>query len=288
VRLAEALRSFDVLTVAMLVLMAGVYARGWAQLRRRMPRRFGWPQLVAFLAGLDVLFVALAPPLDVLAAESLTVHMTQHLLLMMVAPPLLWLGAPLAPLLRGLPQSAMRVAISFLAWAPVKHGGRALTHPALDWALFTALGWAWHVPAAYELALRSHGWHHLEHACFLGSALLFWWPVVQPWPSRPRWPRWAMIPYLVLAEIQNTLLAAVFTFAGRVLYPTYAATAARLGTSALEDQTVAGLIMWGPGSLIILIPAGWLVVRMLAPTRMTRNSAPPETRPMPRSGAMMR
>jgi cytochrome c oxidase assembly factor CtaG len=150
------------------------------------------------------------------------------------------------------------------------------------------MGWAWHVPALYELALRSHAWHHLEHACFLGTALLFWWPVIQPWPARPRWARWAMIPYLGLAEVQNVLLAAIFVLAGRALYPTYAATAARLGTSALEDQTLAGLIMWGPGSLVFLLPAGWLILRLLAPARMTRNDgAPPGTRPLPRPGAMM-
>ncbi len=71
----------------------------------------------------------------------------------------------------------------------------------------------------YELALRSDPWHHVEHVCFLLTALLFWWPVVQPWPSRPRWPRWAMVPYLLLAEVQGTVLAAFFTFAGRALYP---------------------------------------------------------------------
>ena len=96
-----------------------------------------------------------------------------------------------------------------------------------------------------------------------------------------------MIPYLLLAEVQNTLLAAIFTFGGRVLYPTYATTAARLGTSALEDQTVAGLIMWGPGSLIFLLPMGWLVLRLLMPPRRTRSPAPPEPRPVPRAGAMM-
>ena len=286
-RAGDALWSLDVLTVALLVLTAGVYARGWARLRRRMPLRFNWPQLVAFMAGLDVLFVALAPPLEALAAQTLTAHMIQHLLLMMVAPPLLWLGAPVAPVLRGLPTAAMRGAIAFLAWSPARRVGRALTHPAVGWVSFSVMAWAWHVPALYELALRSHGWHHLEHACFVTSAFLFWWPVVQPWPSRPRWPRWAMVPYLLLAEVQNVLLAAIFTFGGRVLYPTYAATAARMGASALEDQTVAGLIMWGPGSLTFLFPVGWLVLGLLMPARMTQNTAPPGTRPLSRPGSMM-
>jgi putative membrane protein len=282
-----ALWSPDAIPVAMLVLVAGVYTRGWARLRRRLSQRFHGLQLLSFLAGLNVLFVALAPPLEALAAESLTAHMIQHLLFMMVAPPLLWLGAPVAPILRGLPGFAMRAVIAFLAWTPIRHVGRVLTHPAVGWVSFTVMAWGWHLPATYELALRSHGWHHLEHASFFASALLFWWPVVQPWPSRPRWPRWAMIPYLALAEVQNTLLAALFVFGGRVLYPSYAATAARLGTSALEDQTLAGLIMWGPGSLIFLVPIGWMVLRLLMPAQMARKPSSPETRPRPRAGAMM-
>src|SRR5262245_29774690 len=246
--------SLDALTVATLVLAAAVYARGWARLSRRMPWRFTWPRLLSFMVGLDVLLVAVAPPIDALGADSLAVHMGQHLLLMIVAPPLLWLGAPLAPILRGVPRSVMRIIIALLAWAPARRAGRALANPLVGWTSLAVAVWAWHVPALYELAVRSHGWHHLQHATFLAGALLFWWPVVQPWPSRPRWPRWAMVPYLLLADLQNILLAAIFVFAGRVVYPTYAAMAARLGRSALEDQVVAGLIMWGPGSLIFLLP----------------------------------
>ncbi len=78
------------------------------------------------------------------------------------------------------------------------------------------------LPKFYELALRSPFWHEVEHLCFLGAALLFWWPVIQPWPSQPQWPRWAMIPYLFLADFQNTALAAFLIFCERVVYPSYA------------------------------------------------------------------
>ena len=81
----------------------------------------------------------------------------------------------------------------------------------------------WHVPPAYELALRSPGWHEVEHACFLVTSLLFWFPVIQPWPSVSRGSRWTMLPYLVGADLVNTALAAFLTFAGRVIYPSYAA-----------------------------------------------------------------
>ena len=80
---------------------------------------------------------------------------------------------------------------------------------------------AWHTPALYELALRSSAWHQVEHACFFLTSLIFWWPVVQPWPSRARWPRWAMVPYLLIADLQNTALSAILVFSDRVLYPSY-------------------------------------------------------------------
>jgi cytochrome c oxidase assembly factor CtaG len=127
-----------------------------------------------------------------------------------------------------------------------------------------------HTPALYELALRSHAWHHVEHACFVGAGLLFWWPVIQPWPSHPIWPRWTMIPYLALADLQTTALAAALTFADRVIYPTYNAVPRLWGISALEDQATAGVIMWIPGSIAFLIPLGGLVVRQLAPNPRCR------------------
>jgi len=256
-----------------LLLTAAIYSRGWVRLRRRLPHRFGWRQLLCFMAGLDLIFVALVSPLDAWAAGSLLGHMTQHLVLMMIAPPLIWLGAPVAPLLRGLPAPLAKVLIiSVLTWAPLRELSRMLTHPAVGWLAFAVATWAWHVPALYELALRSHAWHHVEHVCFLLTALLFWWPVVQPWPSRPRWPRWAMVPYLLLAEVQGTVLAAFFTFAGRPLYPTYAT--AQGGVSALQDQVMAGVLMWGLGSLSLLVPAGCLVVRLLAPAKATLEERP--------------
>src|SRR5438105_395402 len=79
------------------------------------------------------------------------------------------------------------------------------------------------MPPMYELALRSQALHEVEHVCFLATGILFWWPVIQPWPSRAQWPRWAMIPYLFLADFQNTALSAYLIFCDRVVYPTYAA-----------------------------------------------------------------
>jgi hypothetical protein len=144
-------------------------------------------------------------------------------------------------------------------------------HPAVCLGLFILSNIIWHFPVFYELALRSPAWHKVEHFCFLGTALLFWWHVVQPWPSRPYWPRWAMIPYLLLADLQNTALAAFLCFYDRVVYQTYQASP-RFGMSALDDQAAAGAIMWVPGSIVFIVPAALIAVQFLSPGRMVRPS----------------
>jgi len=246
---------FDPWLLAALGLTAGLYLRGWIVLRRRNPQRWHAGQLSAFLGGLAAIYLALASPIEPFAALLLQVHMLQHLLLMMAAPPLLWLGAPLFPLLRGLAQPIRTywVAPLFRSRALRATFGR-LTHPAVALPLFVATTWLWHAPPPYELALRSNGWHYLQHVCFLGAGLLFWYPVVLPYPSHPRWSRWLLLPYLFLADVQNTVLSALLTFSSHVLYPYYLQIPRLGGLSALEDQSAAGVLMWVPGSLAFLWP----------------------------------
>ena len=256
--------SFPPWVVAGLLLTLGIYAHGWRQLHRQMPLRFGRRHLATFAAGLATIFVAIASPLDAFGGLLLQVHMTQHLLLMMVAPPLIWLGAPAAPLLRGLPRGVVKNGLGpFLAWPALYRFGRRLSHPVVCWSSFVFVTWIWHVPALYELALRTPAWHQVEHVCFLLTALLFWWPVIQPWPSTPIWPRWAMVPYLLLADLQNTMFSALFAFSERLLYPAYAAVPRLWGISALDDQATAGAIMWVPGSVAFLIPLAWVIIEWL-------------------------
>ncbi len=102
-----------------------------------------------------------------------------------------------------------------------------------------------------------------EHACFFGTALLFWWPVVQPYPNRPAFSRWYLLPYLFLAGVQGTVLSAIFTFSGRVLYSHYDVIPRLWGLSALDDQAIAGAIMWIPGSLAYLIPLALIGTTLL-------------------------
>jgi cytochrome c oxidase assembly factor CtaG len=262
-----------------LEVFAVLYLRGWWQLYRQMPQRFGVWHLVSFQAGLFVLFLALASPLEALAEVLLQAHMVQHLVLMIVAPPLIVCGAPTLPLLRGLPHVVLKRGLGpLLAWTVLRRLERLLTHPVIGWLACVVATVAWHVPALYELALHSHFWHHVQHLCFLSTGVLFWWPVLQPWPSRPRWPRWAIIPYLLLADIQNTALSATLVFSERILYPTYLTVPRVWGISALDDQVTAGVIMWVPGSLAYLVPMVWLVMQCLnaswTPRQDTTRHAP--------------
>ena len=144
---------------------------------------------------------------------------------MMVVPPLIWLGAPLFPLLRGLPRADSPSIGSrpLLRSRGLRRFSASLTHPLAALPLFVAATWLWHVPAMYELgaAFRRAG-TTCSTSAFSAAALLFWYPVVRPYPSRPRWSLWLLIPYLILADVQNTVLSALLTFSDRVLYPYYA------------------------------------------------------------------
>lgn len=248
-----------------LALTALTYLRGWVLLRRAgVPFYPPWRAL-AFLAGLFSLWVALASPMDVFNRFVLAAHMLQHMTLMMVAPPLILLGAPVIPLVRGLPRFAAReFAGPFLNWRVAQKAGNTLTNPICALLLMGLVMFGWHTPGLYELALRSSAWHEVEHACFLLTSLIFWWPVIQPWPSKPQWPRWAMVPYLLVADLQNTALSAILVFSDRILYPTYAEAPRLFGFTALEDQAAAGASMWVVGSLAFIVPAVIIAVRCLS------------------------
>jgi len=258
--------SFGFWSVLALGLSLWAYLRGWNRLRRALPHRFPAWRAAAFAAGIAALAVAEGSPLEAWSAFLLSAHMAQHLMLVLVAAPLLLLGAPLLPVLRGLPRPVVRDGLAPLLSSPfLRRLGHRVTHPAVCWLAFTFGLLVWHVPAAFEQALRSPFWHGAEHATFFLGALLFWWPVVRPFPSRPAWPLWTVPPYLLAADLVNSALAAVLTFSERILYPTYAVAPRLFGVPPLEDQSLAGILMWVPGSLVLLVPAAITAVQCLSP-----------------------
>jgi cytochrome c oxidase assembly factor CtaG/ferredoxin len=274
--------TFEWIPALGLSLAAFIYWNGWRKVRRLAPERFPEWRLLSFFAGLLAIYVALASPLDAFGAWLLSVHMVQHLLLTMVAPTLILQGAPFLPMLSGLPRGLVSSGLGpFLNDPYLKKIGAVLIHPFFAGPLFMLSNLLWHVPAFYELALSSSFWHKAEHVCFLATAMLFWWPVVQPWPSRSAVPRWVIIPYLLIVDLQNTILSGFFTFYGRVLYPSYASAPRVTSLSAIDDQTFAGTLMWVPGSIAFLLPAAVIAIKYLTGSKLTRRLPAPKTRPRP-------
>jgi len=263
-----AVRSWSLpVPITLIVLAAAlVYARGWVHVWRTLPSVLPARHLVAFLGGLFSVWIALASPLAAFDDELLTVHMVQHLLLMTVAAPLILMGAPAITLLHGLPQRAVRGTLGpLLRWPPLQRFGRGLTHPVACWLAGTGAVIAWHIPALFELALRSERWHGIEHACFFTAGLLFWWPIVQPWPSVARWPQWSAPLYLFLATLPCDALSAFLAFCDRVVYPSYLSAQRPFHISALHDQEWAGTLMWVWVTFAYLAPAVVITIQLLSP-----------------------
>jgi cytochrome c oxidase assembly factor CtaG len=273
---------YDPWLVVALVASAAIYARGWNSLRRHDAER--WPawRLWSFLGGLTAIFLALASPLETFAGLLLLVHMLQHMLLLLVAPPLIWLSAPMLPMLRGLPKPLRSGLIAPVLRLPlVREAFTWLTHPLVAWPLFAATVWLWHTPRGYELALADPTWHVAEHVSFVGAALLFWYPVVSPFPSRPRWSRWIIVPYLILTDVQNTVLAAWLTFSSAPIYGYYESQPRVGGWSPLEDQHVAGVLMWVPGSIALLVPVLVIGLKLLLGERKAQAAGGATSRSLP-------
>jgi cytochrome c oxidase assembly factor CtaG len=229
------------LGIALLVALYFLASGPW---RSRIPdaRPVERAQVAWFLLGMLIIWFALVSPLDEMSDQYLfSAHMVQHLLLTLVAPPLLLIGTPgwmLRPLLRN---------------ERVKAVARVLTMPVVAFAVFNLDFMIWHVPALYEATLENEAIHIVEHLLFISTAFLNWWPILSPLPELPRLPYPAQILYLFLDAVPSTVLGAIFAFASNVMYATYAAAPRIFGVSALDDQLFGGLIMAMPGGMIYLV-----------------------------------
>lgn len=235
-----------------MVLVSLIYARGI----RRTGREPTW-RVACFGGGMLVLFLALVWPLDALAGRSFSAHMGQHMLLMILAPPLLLLARPLPPLLRAAPVLARPTR-----WAR-RSRWKVLAQPNTAFVLHGIVIWLWHVPQPYTLALENEPVHILEHISFLGTGLLFWWSVVHA--GSRRGIGYGAASLLVLGTLMHTgFLGAIITLAPRPLYRIYESERAlATGLSPLADQQLAGLLMWVPGGFAYLfagvtLASAWL------------------------------
>lgn len=220
----------------------------------------------AFAAGIATLLVALASPLDPLAEDLFSAHMAQHVLLAVVAPPLLVAGAPMTALVWALPSGHRSRWASVLV--PARWPGwleRSAQAPGLACAAYGATLWSWHLPAAYELALRSAAVHALEHASLVGTGCWLWWTILHGRRSR-RTAYGVGLIVLFVTMLHSAALGALVTLSRRVWYPAYAASAMEWGWNPLRDQQLAGLIMWVPGGLLQLAAMSVLFVAWLRAT----------------------
>lgn len=250
------------LTLSVLI-AALLYVRGWLAIRKTRKEQFTDMHLMSFLSGLAVLWLAIGSPMDGFADALLSAHMIEHLLLMSVVPPLLLYGMPVVPLLRGLPRVLVRrVGGPLLRQRWVRALGHGLVKPPVAWLLMNVSLLGWHVPAAYNFALEHENWHVVEHLCFLGSSLLFWWCVLRPWPARKEEQNWGILLYLVTADAVNTMLSAFLAFCGRPVYSYYLTHVNLFQVSQLDDQVLGAVVMWVFGSTVFLVPAGFITMRL--------------------------
>jgi len=263
----------SLLVTVVVIVVEIVYLRGWYLLREAMPHVIPVRRLVAFACGLFTLWAAVGSPLASMDHHLLTAHMAQHLLLMTVSAPLILLGAPVIVLLNGLPKPFARlVSGPLLRCSPLHTFGSIVAHPVSCWLAGSVAVIAWHIPALFELGMHSAQWHEIEQGCFVAAGILFWWPVVQPWPSLATWPRWGVPVYLFLATLPCDALSAFLTFSGRVVYPHYVSVHRLFHISPLGDQECAGALMWVWVTFVCLAPATVVTIRTLSPQRRALNA----------------
>jgi len=197
--------------------------------------------------------------------------MIQHLLLMTFAPALILLGEPLLVFWHGLPRFG-KVLLGELSRRPFLQGfAQVLSRPALCWTVSALTLLGWHVPELFTLGMHSEVWHSVEQASFFGAGFLFWWPVVQPWPSASTGPQWSTLLYLFLATLPCDILSGFLVFSDRVAYPLYFSMPRHFGFSVLEDQQCAAALMWACVTLVYLVPAAILSTRLLSPRSFGRG-----------------
>jgi putative membrane protein len=258
--------SFEPTVVIGLAVAAGLYIRGWRRLRRRgrggriLKRWRAW----CYAAGLTTVALALLSPIGTFDSLFFFMHMTQHVLLIMIAAPLLWLGAPMVPTLWAFDRrTRRRLGRLFHEDHPVHRVFHFLTRAGVALPLYILIVFVWHYPALYDAAQGRNLVHDLEHFLFFGSALLFWWPVVHPSGGKRRLGYGAGILYIFPAKIAGFVLGAGLTLSSEPYYRTFLDSPSIWGLDPLGDQQLGGLIMWVAGGLLYIIPLLILVLMMM-------------------------
>lgn len=267
--------SFDPLVLVPLLFSAWLYRRGLRLLWARAGRGRGvkLTHALAFGLGTAVLFIALVSPLDSLGETLLSAHMVQHALLVTAAPLLLLLGKPGVAFAWAFPAAYRKHFLASRVWRTLAAVGHALSRPLCAAVLHGLALWGWHAPGAFDAAVANYGMHALEHLSFFGTAILFWRAILDALSRR----RVAAALGAAFATLMHGgLLGALITLAPYPLYAWYHDRTASWGLHALQDQQLAGLIMWVPMGIVYLGACLALAGRLIA-SQENRPGAPTGT-----------
>jgi len=267
-------------TLALVVLtsVAAAYTIGWRRLARRSAGAVAPWRPLAAAGGLGTLALATVSPLAEVAHERFAAHMLQHVLMVMIAVPLLLLADPFPAVMWSLPRHGRGFVGRLLKRAaPLRRCAAAIVAPGIAWPLSATVVWLWHAPALYDLALENEAWHLVQHAAFVAAAVVFWWPVLAPAPRLRRPPSdGTRLAYLVLSALSNGGLGVLFASATRPFYAAYAGA-----PDALDDQGLGGVVMWAVGSgveMTAILLVVWRILVRDGPRALTAPRAVREDR----------
>jgi len=250
-----------------------VYFRGWQKLRVHPGGSITLWRSLCFPFGLVLIWVATCSSLATLDHMLLTAHMMQHLLLMSVAPFLILWSRPKMALLCGLPAGFVRSVVDpgSRTWF-VRYIAALWGRPVFCWVVSIGVLVLWHVPFLFNAALQFEPWHVIEHASFLAGGFLFWSPVV-PSHGVHESRTWPPVLYLFLATLPCDILSGFLVFSDRVVYSAYLSRRHSSDWTALADQQCAGALMWTCITILYLLPAAALTIRLLAVRRVSPDTA---------------
>ena len=252
--------NWNPLPTLLLLVFAYLYLNGLSNWERPSHPISRW-QKASFFTGLFLIFISLQSPLDNLSEHMLSFHQLQHFLLRMMAPLLVLLGAPLTPVLRGLPPWVLqRIVRPTVRHSLARAAYEKLTNPVITVALFMGVLYLWQFPGAFNLSLRNEFVHALMHITMTSSGFIFYWAVIDPKPHRSRVHYGVRVLYLGLIVLPNTVLGAVITFSRGIIYTGYEDVYQPFGISLLTDQQLGGLFLWVPGDMMSILVAGIVMI----------------------------
>ena len=252
--------NWNPLPTLLLLMAAYLYLNGLNNWRRPSHPISRW-QRASFFTGLFVIFIALQSPVANLAEHMLSFHQLQHFLLRMLGPLLVLLGAPLTPMLRGLPAWMLQGFVKPTVRHPLARAIYAkLTNPVISVSIFMGVLYLWQFPGGFNLALRNEFVHAIMHMTMMSSGFIFYWAVIDPAPRRSRVHYGVRVLYLGLIVIPNTLLGAVITFSKGIIYTGYEDVYQPFSMSLLTDQQIGGLLLWVPGDMMSILVAGIVMI----------------------------